>query len=39
MGDEDEIAGRVDFLWREHRTIAEADGAIEYHPAGRHWRS
>ncbi len=30
VGDEDEIAGRVDFLWREHRTIAEADGAIKY---------
>ena len=22
--------GRADFLWREHRTIAEADGAIKY---------
>lgn len=22
--------GRVDFLWREHRTIAEADGAAKY---------
>ena len=22
--------GRVDFLWREHRTIAEADGAVKY---------
>lgn len=30
VGDEDEIVGRVDFLWREHRTIAEADGAIKY---------
>jgi hypothetical protein len=30
VGDEDEIAGRVDFLWRQHRTIAEADGAIKY---------
>jgi len=30
VGDEEEIAGRVDFLWREHRTIAEADGAIKY---------
>lgn len=30
VGDEDEIAGRVDFLWRRHRTIAEADGAVKY---------
>jgi hypothetical protein len=30
VGDEDEVIGRVDFLWREHRTIAEADGAIKY---------
>jgi len=26
----DEVVGRVDFLWREHRTIAEADGALKY---------
>lgn len=30
VGDEDGVAGRVDFLWRQHRTIAEADGAIKY---------
>lgn len=30
VGDEDEIIGRVDFLWRQYRTIAEADGAIKY---------
>jgi predicted transcriptional regulator of viral defense system len=30
VGDAEEIAGRVDFLWREQRTIAEADGAIKY---------
>lgn len=30
VGDEDEIIGRVDFLWRRYRTIAEADGAIKY---------
>ncbi len=35
VGDEDEIAGRVDFLWRERRTIAEADGAIKYTGAAR----
>ncbi len=23
-------AGRVDFLWRERRTVAEADGALKY---------
>jgi Protein of unknown function (DUF559)/Transcriptional regulator, AbiEi antitoxin len=30
VGDEDGVAGRVDFLWRQYRTIAEADGAIKY---------
>jgi very-short-patch-repair endonuclease len=30
IGHDGEIVGRVDFLWREHRTIAEADGAIKY---------
>jgi len=30
VGDDEDIVGRVDFLWREHRTIAEADGAIKY---------
>ncbi|HEX7995866.1 MAG TPA: DUF559 domain-containing protein, partial [Streptosporangiaceae bacterium] len=29
VGDDHPIA-RVDFLWREHGTIAEADGAIKY---------
>lgn len=29
MGEERPIA-RVDFLWRQHRTIAEADGALKY---------
>lgn len=24
------VIGRVDFLWRAHRTIAEADGAVKY---------
>lgn len=28
VGDEDEIVGRVDFLWRQYRTIAEADGPL-----------
>ena len=30
VGDEGEIIGRVDFLWRQYATIAEADGAIKY---------
>jgi transcriptional regulator with AbiEi antitoxin domain of type IV toxin-antitoxin system/uncharacterized protein DUF559 len=35
VGGDDEITGRVDFLWRRHRTIAEADGAIKYTGAAR----
>jgi hypothetical protein len=30
VGDETEVIGRADFLWRAQRTIAEADGAIKY---------
>jgi hypothetical protein len=30
VGDETEVIGRADFLWRAERTIAEADGAIKY---------
>ena len=30
VGDETEIIGRADFVWRARRTIAEADGAIKY---------
>jgi hypothetical protein len=30
VGGESGPVGRVDFLWREHRTIAEADGALKY---------
>ena len=30
MGDDGEIIARVDFLWKQHRTIAEADGAMKY---------
>ena len=30
VGDDGEIIGRADFLWREYRTIAEADGALKY---------
>jgi len=34
VGD-DRLIGRADFLWREHRTIAEADGALKYADPGR----
>jgi very-short-patch-repair endonuclease len=30
VGDEGEVIGRADFLWRQYATIAEADGAIKY---------
>ncbi len=30
VGDQGEVIGRVDFLWRRYATIAEADGAIKY---------
>jgi len=30
VGGEDRPIGRVDFLWRAYRTIAEADGALKY---------
>jgi predicted transcriptional regulator of viral defense system len=30
IGHDGEVIGRADFLWREHRTIAEADGALKY---------
>lgn len=30
VGDEIDVIGRVDFLWRAYRTVAEADGAIKY---------
>ena len=30
VGKDGVIIGRVDFLWREHSTIAEADGAAKY---------
>lgn len=35
VGDDDEVIGRVDFLWRRYRTIGEADGAIKYQTPGR----
>lgn len=30
VGDDGEAIGRADFLWREYRTIGEADGAVKY---------
>ena len=30
VGNDTEVIGRADFLWRAHRTIAEADGALKY---------
>jgi Transcriptional regulator, AbiEi antitoxin len=30
VGDDVEVIGRVDFLWRRYNTIGEADGALKY---------
>jgi very-short-patch-repair endonuclease len=30
VGDEDNIIGRADFLWRAYRTVGEADGSVKY---------
>src|SRR5215471_17343204 len=30
VGDEEEVIGRADFLWRAYRTVGEADGAVKY---------
>jgi hypothetical protein len=35
VGDDDEVIGRVDFLWRRYRTIGEADGAFKYQTPAR----
>jgi Protein of unknown function (DUF559) len=35
VGDDDEVIGRVDFLWRGHRTVGEADGAVKYENPAR----
>ena len=35
VGDDGEVIGRVDFLWRRQRTIGEADGAFKYQTPGR----
>ena len=35
IGDDGEVIGRVDFLWRRYRTIGEADGAVKYETPAR----
>jgi hypothetical protein len=35
VGDDGEVIGRVDFLWRRYRTIGEADGAVKYETPAR----
>ncbi len=35
VGDDDEVIGRVDFLWRRYQTIGEADGAVKYETPAR----
>jgi len=35
VGDDGEVIGRVDFLWRRYATIGEADGALKYQTPAR----
>jgi hypothetical protein len=35
VGDDGEVIGRVDFLWRRYNTIGEADGAMKYETPAR----
>lgn len=35
VGGDDLVIGRVDFLWRQYRTVAEADGASKYSDPNR----
>ncbi|MGH3069681.1 MAG: hypothetical protein ACRDMI_13985 [Streptosporangiaceae bacterium] len=35
VGDDGEVIGRVDFLWRRYGTIGEADGAFKYETPAR----
>jgi hypothetical protein len=35
VGDDGEVIGRVDFLWRRYNTIGEADGAFKYQTPAR----
>lgn len=34
LGDEHGVIGRVDFYWREHGTVGEADGLLKYDTPG-----
>jgi very-short-patch-repair endonuclease len=35
VGDDGEVIGRADFLWRRYNTIGEADGAFKYQTPAR----
>jgi Protein of unknown function (DUF559) len=35
IGDDDEVIGRADFLWRRYNTIGEADGTFKYQTPAR----
>ena len=35
VGDDGEVIGRADFLWRRYNTIGEADGAVKYQTPAR----
>jgi hypothetical protein len=35
VGNDDEVIGRADFLWRRYNTIGEADGAAKYQTPAR----
>jgi len=35
VGDDSEVIGRADFLWRRYNTIGEADGAVKYENPAR----
>ncbi len=35
IGDDGEVIGRADFLWRRYNTIGEADGAFKYQTPAR----
>ena len=35
VGDDSEVIGRADFLWRRYNTIGEADGAFKYQTPAR----
>jgi hypothetical protein len=35
VGDDEDVIGRADFLWRRYNTIGEADGAFKYQTPAR----